>query len=132
MLRQLTDEDISWLDDNRHADINALWLKHRDDDEMAFRITQLQCRQKLKRKLNDSFIDDRFVYPNTLAVEQCSGSSMASFHASLVNSDDKVLDMTMGLGIDAMTIARKCRKITMLDLKSDNVEAARLNISRCH
>lgn len=130
MLRQLTDEDISWLDDNRHADINALWLKHRDDDEMAFRITQLQCRQKLKRKLNDSFIDDRFVYPNTLAVEQCSGSSMASFHASLVNSDDKVLDMTMGLGIDAMTIARKCREITMLDLKSDNVEAARLNISR--
>ncbi len=130
MLRQLTDEDILWLDDNRHADINALWLKHRDNEEMAFLITQLQCRQKLKGKLNDSFIDDRFVYPNTLAVEQCSGSSMASFHASLVNPDDKVLDMTMGLGIDAMTIARKCREITMLDLKSDNVEAARLNISR--
>ena len=48
----------------------------------------------------------------------------------MVGSDDRVLDMTMGLGIDAMTIARKCREIVMLDLKQDNVDAALLNIER--
>ena len=129
-LRQLTADDIAWLEANRHADTNALWLKHKGNEDMEFLITQLQCRQKARGKLEGDIADEYFIYPNPLAVEQCSGSSMASLHASMVGSDDRVLDMTMGLGIDAMTIARKCREIVMLDLKQDNVDAALLNIER--
>lgn len=130
-LRQLSHEDIEWLDLNRHADINALWLKYRGDEDMEFLITQLQCRQKAGGKLSDGeIVDEYFVYPNTLAVEQCSGSSMARLHALMIAPDDRVLDMTMGLGIDAMTIARRCREIVMLDLKQENVDAACLNIER--
>lgn len=129
-LRQLTSEDIAWLDDNKHADINSLWLKHKGNDDMEFLITQLQCRQKARGKLDGSIVDERFVYPNALAVEQCSGDSMATLHATMVSPDDRVLDMTMGLGIDALSIARRCREIVMLDLKHDNVDAANLNIER--
>lgn len=129
-LRQLTAGDIAWLETNQHADTNALWLKHKGNEDMEFLITQLQCRQKARGKLEGDVADEYFIYPNPLAVEQCSGSSMASLHASMVGSDDRVLDMTMGLGIDAMTIARKCREIVMLDLKQDNVDAAVLNIER--
>lgn len=97
-LRQLTSEDIAWLDDNKHADINSLWLKHKGNVDMEFLITQLQCRQKARGKLDRSIVDERFVYPNALAVEQCSGDSMATLHATMVSPDDRVLDMTMGLG----------------------------------
>lgn len=129
-LRQLTADDIAWFNGNIHADINALWLKHKGDEDMEFLITQLQCRQKARGKLEGGIVDENFVYPNALAVEQCSGSSMASLHASMVNGGDRVLDMTMGLGIDAMTIAHKCHEVVMLDLKQDNVDAASLNLQR--
>lgn len=129
-LRQLTDKDITWLDANKNADVNSLWLKYHGDTDMEFLITQLQCRKKARGKLKDGIIDNHFIYPNALAVEQCSGSNMAALHASFISPADRVLDMTMGLGIDAMTISKACRSIVMIDLKQDNVEAARLNMER--
>ncbi len=55
---------------------------------------------------------------------------MATLHATMVSPEDRVLDLTMGLGLDAVSIARRCREIVLLDLKHDNVDAATLNIER--
>ena len=41
-LRQLTAGDIAWLEANIYADINALWLMHKGNEDMEFLITQLQ------------------------------------------------------------------------------------------
>lgn len=129
-MRLLTDKDLAWLDANKNVDVNSLWLKYHNDDDMTFLITQLQCRKKARGKLSDGIVDSHFIYPNPLAVEQCSGTSMAAIHSSLISHNDRVLDMTMGLGIDALTISKKCQSMVMMDIKQDNVDAAQLNIER--
>ena len=78
-------------------------------------ITQIECRKKCDRKLKSFIENPDFLFPNVLAAEQASHEAVAKFHASLLSSGSSVLDMTAGLGIDAMTIASKS-SVTAIEL----------------
>ncbi|MDE6812134.1 MAG: hypothetical protein K2J15_07275, partial [Muribaculaceae bacterium] len=94
--------------------------------KIEFFILQLECRRKFSKKLCGV---ENLVFPSLIAGEQASNALIASFHASLVNEEKSFMDMTAGLGIDFMMMARKisptganCLAIEMDKFKSECLE----------
>ena len=98
-------------------DIQTLLELHRSDDPAAFALQfhgrrdlpvramaeQLACRQKAVKKL--STLSQRNLLYTPLALEQSSGELAAAYKASFM-SGKKAIDLSGGLGVDAMFLAR--------------------------
>lgn len=69
-----------------------------------------------------------FIFPTLLSSEQASHQSIAYYHASLLEKDNNILDMTAGLGIDAISFARKGADVTAIELDKIKCEALQHNI----
>lgn len=79
-------------------------------------ILQIECRRKFRKKLLQTLEEcPHFVFPNLLSGEQCSSDATADFHASLIEKGASVVDLTAGLGIDVMHIARKAAEVTAVE-----------------
>ncbi len=115
----LSDEAYSWIAANDKADTTRLRLKHHGIAELEFAITQIECRRKTAVKLADTLSCGRFIFPNALAAEQSTSDALATFHASLIEPGSSVLDMTSGLGIDAIHCARRAASVTAIDINPD-------------
>lgn len=111
----------------------ALRLKYhgRDDADRvdyALAITQIECRRKFASKLRDTLAaDPRFVFACELAGEQSTSDALAAFHASLVPGRSRVTDLTCGLGIDAIHMARGGSAVTAIDRQVSLVDALNFN-----
>ncbi len=74
--------------------------------DVDFAITQIECRRKFAKKLPSFVADPKFVFPSVVSGEQATNEAVARFHVSLLRGEDqKIIDMTAGLGIDAMSFA---------------------------
>ena len=122
---------FKWIRDNAYADPAALRLKYagkKSDVDYPAGIVQIECRKKFGRKLQDtlaSFPD--FYFPSTLAGEQASSDILADYHASLVPEGASVVDLTSGLGIDVLHMARRASSVVAVDRNEALVEALRYN-----
>ena len=108
----------------------ALMLKYSSEAEgfdVGLAVTQIECRRRTAAKLPSFLKNPHFFFPSKLASEQASDEAVARFHASLVGEDERCADLTGGLGIDAMTIAAKCRSMDAYELDSDKSAALRHN-----
>lgn len=102
----ITSDFFAWIDAHRGDDTTKLRFKY--GRERADEILQIECRRKYASKLEDTLkTDPQFVFPTALAGEQSTSDRLARFHASLVHAGDRIADLTSGLGIDAMALARK-------------------------
>lgn len=113
-----------FIDVNIKEDIAKLRLRHHGNAaefDVDFAITQIECRKKFRKKLPHFTSSPETLFPSVLAGEQASHEAVAQFHASLFNGSEKVIDMTAGLGIDAMTIAAKVKSMIACEL--DTVKA---------
>ena len=119
---------LKFIADNSLSDLSTLRLKHHGKDagfDLDFALIQIECRRKCSSKLKN-FTNNRLtLFPSVIAAEQSSHEAVASFHASLVEKDWDVIDMTAGLGIDSMAMAKKCRRIVSCEL--DQTKAAALS-----
>lgn len=113
----MTDKFLQFIESHKDDDVAALRLKYANvkdtDIDYALAITQIECRRKYGKKLRDtlSAAHGMFLFPNTLSGEQASSDAMAQWHATLVSPLSTVVDMTAGLGIDAMHIAGVARSV---------------------
>lgn len=82
-----------------------------------FAVTQIECRKKAAGKLG-AFISDDFIFPTVTSAEQASCRQVAAFHASLIDRGENILDMTAGLGIDAMTMCRAGAMVSACEIDS--------------
>jgi THUMP domain-like/RNA cap guanine-N2 methyltransferase len=103
-------------------DIQAQLVLHRDDDPAAFAMQfhgrkelpvrvmaeQLACRQKAAKKL-PTLSQHNLLY-TPLALEQSSGERTAAYKASFM-SGKRALDLTGGLGVDTMFLARMFQEV---------------------
>ena len=94
-------------------------LRARGDELRLWAITQAELRRKAVKKLPLALAACEFVFPTSLSAEQCTSEALAAFHASLVEPGCRGLDMTAGLGIDAMTLALKSASVVAIDIDSD-------------
>jgi len=110
----MTDE-ATWqfIDAHIDTDVNKLALqksKFRDID-FEFAIQQIHGRQKTRDKLPHFGNVPRFVFPPSLALEQCSSEVTARYKVSVLKGRDAMhcvstmADLTGGFGIDTLSLA---------------------------
>ncbi len=102
---------MSHLKDN----VAKLLFKYHNQPWAEQAITQIECRQKAASKIKNLLSNEAFMFPHRLSAEQCTAQIVADFHSDLATFADTVLDMTAGLGVDALTQARH-RKVTAIDI----------------
>lgn len=118
------DEDTEWIESpeqfnrvmeyvaaNADADVNTLYLKSAKETEANRRllrhaIDQILARKKYLRKFSIFLSEKAFIFPSILSAEQATHQAVARYHASIFGHGKHILDMTAGLGIDALTAAR--------------------------
>ncbi len=108
-------------------DFNALRLKYHGDPVKMEEILQAECRHKCARKLPRTLLLDGFRFPSTALAEMATAEPVADFHARLAAGATTVLDMTLGLGIDAFAMAREGAQVTGVELDSHAAEVAQEN-----
>lgn len=124
---------FDWVRTNSSSEPVALRLKYagkNDGFDYSEAITQIECRKKFGRKLAQtlaSFPD--FYFPGTLAGEQASSDLLAEYHQSLVPEGSSVVDLTSGLGIDVLHIARRAASVVAVEQNPILVEALKYNSS---
>lgn len=123
----ITEDFFTWINDNATADTARLRLKH--GNTRAFEILQIDCRKKYATKLADTLARDaEFVFPTALSGEQSTSDRLAQYHASMIADGASVIDLTAGLGIDAMTIGRTAAsEVVAVERDPQVAEALRYN-----
>lgn len=113
---------LKWVDENINADTSKLRFRYHNDAEMIKAVEQIE----LRRKAGDKFrlADGRSLQPRVLygavSVEQSTSGRIAAFHASLAPEARSVLDMTMGLGIDALAfVILNDARVTAIEMNPD-------------
>ena len=124
-----TADFFEFISKNIDAEPNRLRLKYYNATEYSFdmglAIAQIECRQRIRRKLPSIAAEPRFLFPSTLLAEQCTDELVAQFHGSLFNGCRTVLDMTAGLCIDDIAIASNGCKVTGIEIDTNAAEIAR-------
>lgn len=87
--------------------------------------TQVKYLQRARRKL-PSYYEARTILP-PLAFEQASSEASAARKSW---SGDLCIDLTCGLGVDSLYLARNFRKVISVELCPELALAARINFSR--
>lgn len=124
------EEYLEFIKDHEHSDVNALRL-HYHGKSMPFSVDdacmQIEMRRKTAGKLPWFLRHPGFRFGTAQSAEQATNQNIALFHAFLIGRNRRVLDMTAGLGIDAMTIALRGNHVTAYELETKRVEALRHN-----
>lgn len=119
-----------FINDNLKKDPLSLRLKcNREnfDFDLELAITQIACRNKFRGKLEEFISNPLFLFPDILSGEQSSHQAVAKYHASLIGQSKTVLDMTGGLGIDALTFARNQCEVTVVELNKEKADILNKN-----
>lgn len=117
-----------WVD--RHSGDNPAELVLRFKGKYLWlesAVTQIECRRKTRKKLGEELENPRFYFPSVLSAEQSTGDELARFHASLIPAGSSVLDMTAGLGVDALHLARVASSVTAVERNASLCEALEYN-----
>lgn len=124
------EEYLEFIKNHEHSDVNALRLQYHGKS-MPFSVDdacmQIEMRRKTAGKLPWFLHNPGFRFGTAQSAEQATNQNIALFHAFLIGRNRRVLDMTAGLGIDAMTIALRGNHVTAYELQTERVEALRHN-----
>lgn len=113
---------------SRKDDAFARILRANGNPEELDKILQSECRRRASTKLAATLLSaPDFRFPTKLSAEQCTADSVADFHASLVESNSRVVDLTAGLGIDSFHLARTAREVVCMDIEPAVADALRHN-----
>ena len=124
-------EFMNFINENINADTNKLRLKSFKDKsfDVNFAILQIDCRNRIKKKLPEIFENKNFLFPHILSTEQCTAQEIAKLHASLLGNNESVLDMTAGLCIDSYYISKSAKEVTALELNPITALVSKFNMS---
>ena len=97
------------------------------DEEYREAVLQIECRRRTRHKLSTIVGNEEFLFPDTLSSEQASDERIAEFHSTLLSGGESVLDMTAGLGIDAMALSGKASEVTAIEIDERKARFLRHN-----
>lgn len=113
-------------------------LQHPKPEQCLRKLPQaerLQLQQQLaqQRLVKDKLPSWQLVLayiPSSLALEQCSSQLAAEYKQRFVRSEDRLLDMTGGLGVDFSALAAAAQSGVYVEQQPQLVAAARYNLPR--
>lgn len=119
-----------FIKENINSDTNKLRLKKFKECsfDVKFAILQIECKNRIKKKLPEIYQSNSFFFPNILSTEQCTAQEIAQFHAKLLSSQDTVLDMTAGLCIDTYYISKSVKHVTAFEINKETALIADFNM----
>ena len=117
---ELNESFWSFIEQNIDSNVSKIRLKYYSckdlNFDIDFAITQIDSRQKSKKKLPGFIAYKEFLFPTTLSSEQSTSEILANFHSEIIGKGDSMLDMTCGLGIDVIFASRKYKTVTAIDI----------------
>ncbi len=132
MLIPNDNRDAIWqfIDEHQHLPVSrvALLLSKKKHLPAEFILNQINGRQKAKEKI-PSFIDNGFIFPPKINMEQCSSEITAQYKQSLIGGTS-LLDLTMGYGVDTIFLAQKFRRVTAVEPNTELVNIVTYNIQQ--
>lgn len=116
----LTQNYIDFINAHAKEDPRALRLKYAGHANAGFdygrAITQIECRRKFAGKLRETLArSEAFEFADSLSGEQSTSDRLARYHAGWIPNGATVIDMTAGLGIDAMHMASRAAHVTAIE-----------------
>lgn len=123
---------FNFIKQHQNDDPNKLRLKYYNNCQtfdVMFAITQIECRQRTKKKLFEILKHPEFIFPTKLLSEQCTDETVAQFHSELFEDCDSVVDMTAGLCIDSYYISKKVKTVLSIEMDEFASQIASHNTS---
>lgn len=104
------DDKMFWQWVNAHENDDPVKLRlawHGREVWIDDAVRQIECRRKYRKKLPAEVACPDFYFPTSLSGEQSTSDELARMHADMLpDCVNSVVDLTAGLGVDAMTLAR--------------------------
>ena len=94
---------FDFVEKNKDEDTTKLLLSKKNKNlnfDLKFATLQIKCRKRIAKKLPEIASCKKFIFPTLLSTEQCTGQTVAQFHASLFEHMANVLDLTAGFCFD--------------------------------
>jgi 16S rRNA G966 N2-methylase RsmD len=130
----MTKDFFDWIEAHKSDNPADLRLKYAakkspEGIDIPLAILQIECRRKCARKLRTTLARfPEFIFPTALSAEQCSSDALAEFHATLIPPNAETgADLTAGLGIDALALARQGLRMTAVDKAPELTRALGIN-----
>jgi 16S rRNA G966 N2-methylase RsmD len=117
--------------DNEHRNVSELaleWSK-KADFPLQMILNQVKGRQIAKSKLPTWYQNSQIIYPDSLALEQCSGEIAAKYKASLF-SGNRLLDLTGGLGVDSWAFSKQFASSIYNEINEERYTVAKHNFEQ--
>ncbi len=123
---------IAFIEQHANDDTHRLLLSaaRYPGIDMEFAVRQIEGRRKAVEKFPSLLGNDQFIYPVKLSMEQCSSEPTALYKAALVEGLS-VIDLTGGLGIDAIFMSKRSRTYCYIERNKELAEAAVHNFAAC-
>ena len=121
---------FKFIEDNKGEDPDKLRLifsKKKLGFDIDLAINQIACKKKFYSKLNKFIENPHFLFPDILSGEQASHQAVASFNESLFPEKSRILDMTAGLGSDALSFALAGNYVTAIEKNKTKAEMLMAN-----
>ena len=98
-------------------------------EELRAALMQIELRQRMLDKLPTIATTKGIFFASRLSTEQCSSEMTAAYKQKIIGSGYKNgVDMTAGMGIDTIFMARACEKMAYIERDRALAEAARHNM----
>lgn len=119
---EISQQLIKFVCEHANDDVATLRLKYSGkklpgDFSLDFALVQIEARRKTRKKLPTFLQNPAFMFPSLIAAEQASNEAVARFHASIVAPGASLLDLTGGLGIDDMSMAKAGVNVVACELE---------------
>jgi hypothetical protein len=100
------------------------------DIDVPFAVEQIRARRYIREKLPTWYANDSLLYPSKIAVEQCSSEQTARYKQRLIKDQNRVFDLTGGLGIDTYFFSQKVDRISYVERSKECFDIAMYNFSQ--
>lgn len=133
---RLSKEQILFIEEHLNEDVNKLALQKSplSREDTLFALLQIDARQRLQNKLPTILEKREFVFPSRISTEQASSEVTAELKAKILNdiylsgNIEKSADLTGGLGIDTIFMARSSQRHHYIEINPEHAEAAENNL----
>jgi 16S rRNA G966 N2-methylase RsmD len=88
---------------------------------------QIKGLQISKSKFPGLYNNDQIIFPPKINLEQSSSEITAGYKARLISKNEKIIDLTGGMGIDAMAFYDFTKSVTYLEIDENTFSYAKHN-----
>lgn len=98
------------------------------EDSLKFAVLQITLRKKFAGKFPRLLANPRFLLPDRSVGEQASSEATASYLSFITPEVQTVVDLTTGLGVNAISFARSAKRVTAVELSEERADILRHNL----